>query len=815
VRIAIRRLVANPILTAAAVLSLALGLGANATVFAWVRGALIDPLPPAVDTNGLSVLAATGPGELTGALAMPELAAIRRSTPSLAAVAAHFTTDVQLAADGSHPPERVLGALVSGDYFQTLRVSIPIGRGFAPDEDATPRARPVAVISHDLWHRRFGGSPDITQTTMMINGGRYAIVGVAPPGFWGTAIGVDTSIWIPLAMHEAFLLRDLRSARETRLLLCLARLAPGATAARARAELAAVATELARTDGGQPESADGEQLPLARRSFTLTPFWKAPSGAQAVLRPMLLPISVLSVLLFVLACVNVAQVQLARAETRQRLGAVQLALGATPNQLVRETLAEAAVLAGIAAVAAVTVAAWSAELLVRLIPAADFTPRFKSGLDPAMIGFAALLAAVAAALVAVVPARWVSRANIVLALRQDAGTLTGSRRSNRLTAVLVVAQIALAVAILTGAGLLLRSLQIYQTGDLGFDPNGVLVARYNLLPARYSPIAGGEFHRQLLDRLRATPGVDGATIARWIPLSLSGAGTTSIDVPDYTPAPGEEVRVRLNIVGSSYFTTMRIPVLRGRDFDVRDGDSGRRVAAVSQSAAERFWPGRDPVGAVILFAGERFEVIAVAGNAPRQLVIDVPDPCVYIPLAQLYRADVILHVRAADGQTIPLARVRAIVDTMDPDLPLTDPRTLDEHVRDAGFRQRIGASLFGLFGAIAALLGGLGIYALLSHFVTERARELAVRLALGAEPSHLRWLVLWRSLSLAAAGIVGGLGLAIWGSRFMTSLLVGVTPADPLTLLIVPLLALGTAVVGALAPLARLRKLDPATLLRG
>jgi predicted permease len=815
VRIAIRRLVANPILTSAAVLSLALGLGANATVFAWVRGALIDPLPPAVDTNGLSVLAATGPGEFTGALALPELAAIRRGSPSIAAVAAHFTTDVQLAADGSRPPERVIGALVSGDYFQALRVSIPLGRAFAPDEDAAPGARPVAIISHDLWRRRFAGDPGAVQTTIMINGGRYTIVGVAPPGFWGSAIGVDTAIWIPLAMHEAFLMRDLRSSRETRLLLCLARLAPGATETRARAELAAVATELARTDTGQPVPGDDEQLSLARRSFTLTPFWKAPSGAQAVLRPMLLPMSILSALLFILACVNVAQVQLARAQTRQRLGAVQLALGATPSQLVRETLAEAAVLAGIGAVMAVALAAWSAELLVRLVPAADFTPRFKSGVDPGVIALAAVLAAVAAALVAIVPARWASRADIVLALRQDSGTLTGSRRSGRLTSILVVAQIALAVAILTGAGLLLRSLQLYQTGDLGFDPAGVLVARYNLLPSRYSPLAGAEFHRQLLDRLRATPGVTGATIARWIPLSLGGAGTTSIEVPDYTPAPGEDVRVRLNVVGSSYFSTMRIPVLRGRDFDARDVAGGRRVAAVSQSAAERFWPGRDPVGAVIGFAGERFEIIAVAGNAPRQLVIDVPDPCIYIPVTQLYRADVILHVRAAEGQTIPLARVREIVDTLDPDLPLTDPRTLDEHVRDAGFRQRVGAALFGLFGAIAALLGGLGIYALLSHFVTERTRELAVRLALGAEPSDLRWLVLWRSLSLTAAGIVGGLALAMWGSRFMTSLLVGVTPADPLTLTIVPLLALGTAVAGAVAPLARLRKLDPAALLRG
>ena len=813
-RIAIRRLAASPILTAAAVLSLALGLGANATVFAWIRSALIDPLPPAVNTDGLSVLAATGPGELTGALALPELSAIRRGSPSIAAIAAHFTIDVQLAADGGRPPERVLGALVSGDYFQALGVSIPVGRGFLPEEDAAPGARPVAVISHDLWRRRFGGDPGVGHATMMINGGSYAIVGVAPDGFWGTAIGVDTSIWIPLAMHETLLMRDLRAARETRLLTCLARLAPGATDARARVELAAVAADLARADVEQPEP-EGEQAPQARRSFTLTAFWRAPSGAQAVLRPMLVPMAVLSVLLFLLACVNVAQVQLARAQTRQRLGAVQLALGATPSQLVRETLAEAAVLAGAAAVAALAVAAWSSELLVRLVPAADFTPRFKAGLDPGVVGLAAVLAAVAAALVAIVPARWASRADIVLALRQEAVTLAGSRRSGRLTAALVVVQIALAVAILTGAGLLLRSLRLYQTGDLGFDPEGVLVARYNLVPSRYSPAAGAEFHRQLLDRLRATPGVASATIARWIPLSLTGAGTTSIDVPDYVPAPGEDVRVRLNVVGSSYFTTMRIPVLRGRDFDARDVENGRRVAAVSQSAAERFWPGRDPVGAVVEFGGVRYEVLAVAGNAPRQLVIDVPDPCVYIPVTQLYRADVILHVRAPDGQPMPLARVRAVVDTLDPDLPLTDPRTLDEHVRDAGFRQRVGASLFGFFGAIAALLGGLGIYALLSHFVTERTRELAVRLALGAEPSDLRWLVLWRSLSLTAAGVAAGLALAMWGSRFLTNLLVGVTPADPLTLVIVPLLALVTAVAGALAPLARLRKLDPAALLRG
>jgi putative ABC transport system permease protein len=271
----------------------------------------------------------------------------------------------------------------------------------------------------------------------------------------------------------------------------------------------------------------------------------------------------------------------------------------------------------------------------------------------------------------------------------------------------------------------------------------------------------------------------------------------------------------LNIVGPSYFTTMGIPVLRGRDFDARDVPTGRRVAAVSQSAAERFWPGRDPVGEPITFAGERFEVVAVAGNAPRLLVIDVPDPCVYIPVLQVYRGDMILHVRGTNGRVPPLSLVREALDSLDPDLPLTDPRTLDDHVRDAGFRQRVGAALFGLFGAIAALLGGLGIYALLSHYVAERTRELALRVALGAEPARLRRLVLRRSLSLAAAGVVAGLALAIWGARFLTSLLIGVTPADPLTLVVVPALALLTAVAGALAPLARLRKLDPAALLRG
>jgi putative ABC transport system permease protein len=808
-----RRLAASPLLTAAAVLSLALGLGANATVFSWVRGALIDPLPPAVDTDGLHVLAATGPGELTGALALPELQAIRQGAPSLAAIAAHFTTDVQLAADGDRPPERVLGALVSGDYFQALDVRIPIGRAFLPEEDTAPRARPVAVISHDLWRRRFDSNPAVADTGITVNGERYTIVGVAPDRFWGTAVGVDTSIWIPLAMHEAFVQRDLRGAREARLLQCLARLAPGAPEARARDELATVAAALAENDPAAPT--DGTRASQAGRSFTLMAFWRAPAGAQAVLRPMLVPMAVLSALLFGLACINVAQVQLARAQARERTAAVQLALGATPGRLVRETLAEAAMLAGLAAAAALAVAAWSAQLLVRIVPAADFTPRFNVAIDLRVVALAAALAALAAALVAIVPARWASRADVVQALRQEAGTLAGSRRSGRLTAALVVAQVALAVAILTGAGLLLRSLQQYQAGDLGFDPHEVLVARYNLLPSRYPPEAGREFHRQLLDRLRTAPGVEGATIARWIPLSLGGAGTTSIGVPAYLPSPGEEVRVRLNIVGPSYFTTMGIPVLRGRDFDARDVPTGRRVAAVSQSAAERFWPGRDPVGEPITFAGERFEVVAVAGNAPRLLVIDVPDPCVYIPVLQVYRGDMILHVRGTNGRVPPLSLVREALDSLDPDLPLTDPRTLDDHVRDAGFRQRVGAALFGLFGAIAALLGGLGIYALLSHYVAERTRELALRVALGAEPARLRRLVLRRSLSLAAAGVVAGLALAIWGARFLTSLLIGVTPADPLTLVVVPALALLTAVAGALAPLARLRKLDPAALLRG
>jgi predicted permease len=805
VRIAIRRLLASPALSATAVLSLALGLGANATLFSWVRGALVDPLPPAIDKRGLYVLAATGPGEITGTLALIELEAIKRGVRSLSAVAATFPTEMHLATEGGQPPERLMGALVSGDYFQALGVPVARGRAFLPHEDAAPRAHPVAVISHDLFRTRFGANPSIIGTSITINGEKYTIVGVAPERFWGTAVGVDTAIWIPLAMHEAFLLQDLRGAREIRVLSCVARLAPGATETRVRDELAAQGAQLASTGPAGSR----------RRSFTIVPFWRAPSGAQAVLRPMLLPMAGLSALLLLLACINVAQAQLARAQARERTAAVQLAVGATPARLARETLADAALLSGLAAVCALIVAWWSAHLLVRIVPAADFTPRFNVAIDPWVVGFAVLLAAVAATLVAAVSARWASRTDIVLALRQEAGTLMGSRRSIRMAAVLVVAQVSLAVAILTGAGLLLRSLHRYQTGDPGFDPRDVLVGRYNLLRSQYQPEAGAEFHRQLLERLNAAPRVAGATLARWIPLGLSGAATTTIEVPDHVPPSGEELRVRLNIVGPSYFTTLRIPVLRGRDFDSRDTASGRRVAAVSQAAAERFWPGRDPVGATLVFAGDRYEVVAVAGNVPLERIMDVPEPCVYIPLAQVYRADMILHVRAVEGEAAPLALVRDTIASLDADLPLTEPRMLSEYVSDAGFRQRVGATLFGLFGALAALLGGLGIYGLLAHFVVERTRELAVRMALGAEPARLRRLVLGRSLLLAAAGIVPGLALGLWASRFLAALLIGVRPADPITLVAVPAFVLLTAVAGALAPLARLRKVDPAALLRG
>jgi hypothetical protein len=341
------------------------------------------------------------------------------------------------------------------------------------------------------------------------------------------------------------------------------------------------------------------------------------------------------------------------------------------------------------------------------------------------------------------------------------------------------------------------------------------VGRYNLLRSQYPPEAGAEFHRQLLERLKAAPRVAGATLARWIPLGLSGAATTTIEVPDYVPPSGEELRVRLNIVGPSYFTTLRIPIIRGRDFDARDTATGRRVAAVSQAAAERFWPGRDPVGATLVFAGSRYDVVAVAGNVPLERIMDVPEPCVYIPLAQAYRADMILHVRVVEGEAAPLDLVRETIAALDSDLPLTEPRMLSEYVSDAGFRQRVGATLFGLFGALAALLGGLGIYGLLAHFVVERTRELALRMALGAEPARLRRLVLGRSLMLAAAGILPGLALGLWASRFLATLLIGVRPVDPITLVAVPAFVLLTAVAGALAPLARLRKVDPAALLRG
>jgi predicted permease len=804
-RVAARRLRSTPSLSLAAVLSLALGLGANAIVFSWIRGALVEPLPRMVDADGLRVLAATGPGETTGTLSFTELADVRHDAPALEPIAA-FTTEMHVGADENGGAERVYGALVTGRYFDALGVGITIGRGFRPDEDGAPRAHPVAVISHEFWRRRFRGDPAVGGRTISLNEERFTIVGVAPDGFWGTVVGVDTEIWVPLAMHELFLQRDLRAARDVRIFPCLARLAPGAAAAQAQVELDALGRRLA---AAHPDT-------HARRSFTILPLWRAPWGAPALLRPMLAAMAALSALLLLLACVNLAQVQLARAHARQRAAAVQLAIGAGRGRLVREALIESVLLNAVGLAGAVLAAAWSERLLIWIVPMGSWRPRFEVALDAEVASFAVLLALASTLGIGLAPARWAARADVMGVLREESASVAGSRRAGRTTTGLVVAQVALAVMVLTGAGLLLRSLQRFQTTDPGFDPRDVLVVDYHLLPPRYAAVKGSAFHRALLERLEQNPAVADATLARWIPVGLGGVSSTSITVPGYVPAPGESLRVRLNTVGPHYFATMRIPVLRGRDFGPRDDGRSARVAAISVALAARYWPGRDPVGGTIDVSGDSYEVIAVVGDAPNPRLTDRPTTCVYIAVLQSYRPAMTLHVRAAEPRARLLDVVRREVAALDPDLLLTDPKMLADHVRDGSFRQRVGASLFGAFGLLALLLGGLGVYALLANFVEQRARELAVRMALGADTRELRRLILGRCLVIAVGGIVPGLVLASWGGSFLASqgLLGSISPTDPVTLAAVPSVVAAIALVGALAPLRRVSRIEPAALLR-
>ena len=799
-RHALRALARDAKLTGSVVVTLALGICASSTVFSWIDGSLLTPIPGA---TGTSRLLAIGKGPRNDSPTPPfsylDLQDLRRSTSSFSGLLAYHDDWVSLT--GSGRPERAYAALVSANYFDLLGVRPALGRTFLPGEEGVPGGAPFVVLGHALWQSRFAGSPSVIGRTIEINRTRLTVIGVAPEGFQGCKTGLRADLYIPLSMDAQVWGSSRMNERETDWLNVVGRLRDAVDARQAEGEINA---RMAAVAAQYPTSHQG---PI---NLWLDPLWRSGFGANVFLYRGLPLLLALALAVLVLACANVANLLLVRAIGRQRETAVKVAMGAGRGRLVQQMLAESVLLALGGGLLAALLTGWTSDSLRSLLPPTTHPLSLNGRIDGTVLAATLLFSLLAAVGAGLLPAWRASRVRPVEVLHQDA--TRGSTGRGHVARGLVVLQVALSLLLLVTAGLFTRSLQNAQQTDPGFRASGVVLAAVDVTPAGFDRKREAEFEHRLLQSLRAIPGVQQVALSDWVPLTLNKR-TTWTQFEGYVPQLHESLETRVAIVSPGYFETLGIPVLAGRDFDDHDTLGSQPVAIVSQELASRYWPGQDAVGKRLTTWGDTFTVIGVARDFRHQHVNEQPEPMLFLACLQGRSYSPIVHVRTASATTVLPAIDRA-VHAINADLPLFQVTTLSEAIKISGSMSRVMGLFSGAFGLLAVALAAVGIYGVVSYTTRQRTREIGIRMALGATRARVFRMVIKEGLVLTAWGLALGTAAAVASTRVLRGLLVGVDASDPMTLLTVFALLAAVASAACAVPAARAATAQPMRALR-
>ena len=799
VRHGARALLRDPGFTVVAVLTLALGIGANSTVFSWINATLLTPIPGAVEP---SRLIAVTRGR-SGSFAYPDFLDLRNRSHSFSGLTA--TSLCPMSFTGHDRPERVWGMLVSANYFDVLGVQPALGRGFTPADDAHGQA-PTAVISYRLWQERYSGSGDVLGRTLPINSHDYTIVGVAPPVFQGSATGLRVEVWVPLAMTPLVAPdgENQLDARNITWLGVLGRLSPGASREAAQAEMTGLFEQIAREF---PDSHKG------RATVTLYPLWRSPNGANGQMSQFLPLLMGIAGVVLLLACANLANLVLARGIGRQKEMAIRLSLGASRARLVRQLLSENLALALAGGALALAATYWTASSFMQFAPASNLPIWLSVSVDHRVFAVTLAISLLATFLFGSLPALRASALDPIGALKDGTGSAVGSRRRGSLSRGLAIAQIAFSLLLLVCAGLLTRSFRATRSFDPGFDLHNVLLESYELSPAGYSELQGSAFNRVVLEKARTLPGARSAALADWVPL---GFGSNSDEfVPEgYAAGKQEAMDAGVAHVSPGYFATMQIPLVAGRDFSLEDSAASAPVVIVNQAVADRYWPGQQAVGKRVRIEGKWATVAGVARTSHYYDLDEPPRPFIYLPLEQFYSPGVTLHVRLAGDPLAAAATATDRIHQLNPGLPVFDVGTLETRIEPVTYGLHMAGTFSGAFGLLALLLATVGIYGVVACSTRQRTREFGLRMALGAQPGDVVRLILRQGMSMLMAGTIAGLAAAFAVARLMSRMLFGVTATDPLTFLAVPSLLAAVALLACYLPARRAVRVDPLVALR-
>ena len=801
-RLALRRLRQNPTFSAVAVITLALGIGANTAIFSIINAALLRPLPIAHASEMVSLNETLG-GNTYPTLSYPNYRDVRDRNTVLSGLVAYRFLPASLGLPGNS--QRLWGYLVTGNYFDVLGVSPARGRLIHPDDDLRPGGHPVAVLTYACWQKRFGGDPSAIGRVVKINGMDFTVLGVTPPAFFGTELYFAPDVFFPMMMQKqleggsGYL--ENRGSSNT---FVAGRLKPGVGMLQAEAALNVIAHSLAREF---PKDDDGMKIALAGLGLAGSYLRGPVIGFAAALFAV-------SCLVLLVACTNLASMLMARASDRRKEIALRLAVGAARGSLVRQLLTENLVIALLGGAGGALLAFWISDALSAWHAPSEFPLVIKAQADARVFVFALLVSVLTTLLFGLLPALQATRTNLVSALKNEA--ISEKLRHWQLRDYLVAVQVGLSAVLLVCSVLVVRSLQHALDAPIGYNAKNAVTASFDLNIQGYSEQRGREFQRRFLDKVRAIPGVESAALIDWLPLSLNNSND-SVYVEGQPIPKATEAPIAFSFTASpDYFRTMQTKLLTGREFDSRDTKDAPRVAVVNKIFVEKLLHGRNPIGAHFRTSpeGKPFEIVGVSENGKYFSLAEKPTPAFWTPLETFYAANATLVARTRLNGLQALRQVEEASKDLDPSLPLFSAGTLIERLDLPLFPARMAASALGAFGVLALILAATGIYGVMAYAISRRTREIGIRMAIGASQGQVLSIVARRAMLLIGSGTVAGLALALAAGHFLEQILYGVRATDPLTMVIVLFLMMAIALLACWIPARRAIRINPVTALR-
>ena len=803
-RYGVRMLFRSPAFTIVAVLTLALGIGANTAVFGVINAFMIRPLPGKDNASLLAIADRRGDSQELRFVSYPDYVDYRAHADAFSEMTAYTNGLVGLSAD--RRTERILIQYTAGNFFSFLGLQPAAGRFFYPGDGEGTGVEQFVVLGHRYWQRRFAGSASVVGKSVIVNGTPCSIVGVAPEELIGAYTPIETDAYLTLGLAAQHEYQGLFTARGSRNLHVLGRPKPGVSMEQARASLEVVASQLSAQFPDTNKSVIPEVVPehLARPEPDSARSNPVAAGAFLAMVALVLLIT----------CVNVANLVLVRASTRFKEMAIRASLGAGRLRIFRQLLTETLLLSLFGGLAGAVLGWWFTYLIGSIRFPVSFTIRLNLGFDWRVFAYVGVIVFLTGLAVGLVPGWRASRMNLNLILREGGRSGAAGSSHQRMRSVLVAAQVAGTLVVLIIAGLFLRSLQSAQNVDLGFNPDGVLNLGMDPSQVGYDDARGANFFRTLRERVTSTPGVESAAYASFTPMGYYNSGTRVWKEGQKSLPLNEALSVGYSPVDEDYFRTLQIPILRGRAFTKQDEAATLRVAVVNETMAKRLWPGMDPIGHHFSYGkpdDPEVEVVGVAKNGRYFEAMEDPQEFFYLPMSQRYSAIRVLHVRASVPPLTLAGPIQGEIHNLEPNLPVYDVELLRQSLQGPNgfFLPRMGAIFASIFGVLGLLLALVGVYGIISYAVTLRTHEIGVRMALGAQGKNVLAMILRQGVILTGCGLLAGLVLSFAVTRFMKSLLFQVSTFDPLTFLCVSALLLGVSLLACYFPARRATTVDP------